>query len=161
MRWDDEVRARTGRRLLQVSDQGDQTALLQFKQGVQDPAGILHSWNLTLNPDVCDWGGVTCTNGTNPRVVHLYLTGMCADGIDWSHVWSWSSEIKLESEEWSMCWLCRCRQIQRKFEGRNLAEHLGAHRAAKPDAVESLFTRKHSRRAGDPLHVGWSQSVRE
>ena len=73
---DDEVRERSGRRLLAVgTSASDQNALLQFKQSVSDPNRTLQNWNITLNANYCNWTGVTCSNATIRRVVYLNLTG--------------------------------------------------------------------------------------
>ncbi|CAJ1976848.1 unnamed protein product [Sphenostylis stenocarpa] len=51
-------------------NQKDKDALLNFKQGVKDPAGVLFSWS--TQQDCCEWKGVTCDNFTS-RVTQLSL----------------------------------------------------------------------------------------
>ncbi|KAK7274080.1 hypothetical protein RIF29_15152 [Crotalaria pallida] len=48
----------------------DKHALLNFKQGVIDPSGVLSTW--TTQQDCCQWEGVACDNVTN-RVTMLNL----------------------------------------------------------------------------------------
>ncbi|CAJ1972386.1 unnamed protein product [Sphenostylis stenocarpa] len=50
--------------------QQDMHALLNFKQGVKDPSGLLSSWSTEL--DCCEWRGVNCNNITS-RVTDLSL----------------------------------------------------------------------------------------
>ncbi|KAK6129159.1 hypothetical protein DH2020_037091 [Rehmannia glutinosa] len=50
----------------------DKSALLEFKQSLSDPYGVLSSWGLQ-NPDHCSWVGVSCDSGS--RVVALNVTG--------------------------------------------------------------------------------------
>ncbi|WVY91728.1 hypothetical protein V8G54_037242 [Vigna mungo] len=51
-------------------NQQDMHALLNFKQGVTDPSGVLSSWSTKL--DCCDWKGVICSNITS-RVTRISL----------------------------------------------------------------------------------------
>ena len=53
---------------------GDADALLAFKEGLQDPKGVLRSWNYLQSP--CSWPGVECARvGSDAtRVVGLELT---------------------------------------------------------------------------------------
>lgn len=45
-------------------------ALIDFKENVDDPVGILQNWNINdLSP--CSWRGIKCNNVTN-RVETLY-----------------------------------------------------------------------------------------
>lgn len=50
----------------------DKSALLEFKDSISDPYGVLTSWNLN-NTDHCSWTGVLCDSGY--RVVSLNITG--------------------------------------------------------------------------------------
>ncbi|QCD99241.1 LRR receptor-like serine/threonine-protein kinase FLS2 [Vigna unguiculata] len=50
--------------------QQDMHALLNFKQGVRDPSGVLSSWSIEL--DCCEWKGVICNNITS-RVTGITL----------------------------------------------------------------------------------------
>ncbi|CAL5325914.1 unnamed protein product [Camellia sinensis] len=50
----------------------EKSALLQFKNSVSDPSGVLASW-ISSNSDHCSWFGVTCDS--NSRVVALNITG--------------------------------------------------------------------------------------
>ncbi|XP_027364682.1 receptor-like protein EIX2 [Abrus precatorius] len=69
-------------------NQKDKHALLNFKQGVTDPSGMLSSWSTTK--DCCEWRGVTCDNVTS-RVTELRLPCSTAllptyvDKVDKSH----------------------------------------------------------------------------
>ncbi|XP_022637948.1 receptor-like protein kinase 5 [Vigna radiata var. radiata] len=51
-------------------NQQDMHALLNFKQGVTDPSGVLSSWTTQL--DCCHWKGVICSNITS-RVTGISL----------------------------------------------------------------------------------------
>ncbi|XP_052735877.1 receptor-like protein EIX2 [Vigna angularis] len=51
-------------------NQQDMHGLLNFKQGVTDPSGVLSSWTTQL--DCCHWKGVICSNITN-RVIGISL----------------------------------------------------------------------------------------
>ncbi|XP_014491855.1 LRR receptor-like serine/threonine-protein kinase GSO1 [Vigna radiata var. radiata] len=51
-------------------NQQDMHALLNFKQGLTDPSGVLSSWTTQL--DCCHWKGVICSNITN-RVTGISL----------------------------------------------------------------------------------------
>jgi len=51
-------------------NQQDMHALLNFKQGVRDPSGVLSSWSIEL--DCCEWKGVICNNITS-RVTRITL----------------------------------------------------------------------------------------
>lgn len=51
----------------------EKSILLEFKNSVSDPSGILSSWNSTNNPDHCSWFGVSCDS--NSRVFSLNITG--------------------------------------------------------------------------------------
>ncbi|PIN14538.1 Serine/threonine protein kinase [Handroanthus impetiginosus] len=50
----------------------DNSALLELKESLSDPYGVLSSWNLT-SPDHCSWVGVSCDSGS--RVIALNITG--------------------------------------------------------------------------------------
>lgn len=58
-----------------VSPDGE--SLLIFKAGLQDPTGILNSWN-AADPYPCLWDGVTCN--TNLKVQRLLLQGTRLSG---------------------------------------------------------------------------------
>ncbi|RVW82744.1 LRR receptor-like serine/threonine-protein kinase RPK2 [Vitis vinifera] len=51
-----------------VSVSSDKSVLLQFKDSVSDPSGLLSSWK-SSNSDHCSWLGVTCDSGS--RVLSL------------------------------------------------------------------------------------------
>lgn len=54
----------------------EKSILLEFKNSVSDPSGILSSWSSTdnnNNPDHCSWFGVSCDS--NSRVFSLNITG--------------------------------------------------------------------------------------
>jgi len=51
--------------------QKDMHALQNFKQGVNDPSGVLSSWSTEV--DCCEWKGVMCSNITS-RVTGITLT---------------------------------------------------------------------------------------
>ncbi|KAL5582157.1 hypothetical protein UlMin_014599 [Ulmus minor] len=55
----------------------DQSLLLQFKNSVSDPSGLLSSWNGTAS-DHCSWFGVSCNS--NSRVVSLNISGNGSGG---------------------------------------------------------------------------------
>ncbi|KAJ9147524.1 hypothetical protein P3X46_029676 [Hevea brasiliensis] len=55
-----------------VLGDSDESALLEFKNSVSDPSGLLSSWNL-INTNHCFWPGVSCDNDS--RVVSLNITG--------------------------------------------------------------------------------------
>ncbi|KAL8471749.1 hypothetical protein ACS0TY_029113 [Phlomoides rotata] len=50
----------------------DKSALVEFKQSVSDPYGVMNSWN-SKSPDHCLWPGVSCDSGS--RVVGLSIVG--------------------------------------------------------------------------------------
>ncbi|KAI3452211.1 hypothetical protein Pfo_008876 [Paulownia fortunei] len=50
----------------------DKSALLEFKESLSDPYGVLSSWNLK-SPDHCSWAGVSCDSGS--RVIALNISG--------------------------------------------------------------------------------------
>ncbi|KAK7377135.1 hypothetical protein VNO80_02555 [Phaseolus coccineus] len=51
-------------------NQQDMHALLNFRQGITDPSGVLSSWSTKL--DCCEWKGVMCNNITS-RVTGISL----------------------------------------------------------------------------------------
>ncbi|KAK7377137.1 hypothetical protein VNO80_02559 [Phaseolus coccineus] len=51
-------------------NQQDMHALLNFKQGIIDPSGVISSWSTKL--DCCEWKGVVCNNITS-RVTGISL----------------------------------------------------------------------------------------
>lgn len=55
----------------------DGEALLAFKAALQDPTGILNSWN-AADPNPCLWDGITCN--TNLKVQRLLLQGTRLSG---------------------------------------------------------------------------------
>jgi hypothetical protein len=59
---------------------GDADALLQFKEELQDPRGVLRSWNYLQTP--CSWPGVECARvGSDAtRVVGLEVTDAMLKG---------------------------------------------------------------------------------
>lgn len=60
-----------------VSVSSDKSVLLQFKDSVSDPSGLLSSWK-SSNSDHCSWLGVTCDSGS--RVLSLNVSGGCGGG---------------------------------------------------------------------------------
>nr|XP_007143623.1 hypothetical protein PHAVU_007G087300g [Phaseolus vulgaris]ESW15617.1 hypothetical protein PHAVU_007G087300g [Phaseolus vulgaris] len=75
----------------------DKAALLKFKQGIEDPAGVLFSWS--TQKDCCEWKGVMCDNFTS-RVTHLSLPCSTTlptyiDTIDRSHCLTGSVYLSL------------------------------------------------------------------
>ncbi|KAJ0099209.1 hypothetical protein Patl1_21746 [Pistacia atlantica] len=57
--------------VLAASD--DKSALIQFKNSLSDPSGLLSTWNLSNNSNHCSWSGVLCDS--NSRVVTLNISG--------------------------------------------------------------------------------------
>ncbi|KAG8662364.1 LRR receptor-like serine/threonine-protein kinase RPK2 [Manihot esculenta] len=57
-----------------VLGDSDKSVLLEFKNSVSDPSGLLSRWNL-INPNHCSWPGVSCDKDS--RVVSLNITGHC------------------------------------------------------------------------------------
>ncbi|GMH26285.1 hypothetical protein Nepgr_028128 [Nepenthes gracilis] len=55
-----------------AASKSDKSALMEFKNSVSDPFGVLWSWD-SSNSDHCSWFGVSC--GLNSRVVSLNITG--------------------------------------------------------------------------------------
>ncbi|KAI5591790.1 hypothetical protein BDE02_04G107100 [Populus trichocarpa] len=55
-----------------ASFDSEKSVLLQFKNSVSDPSGLLSGWNL-INTNHCHWNGVSCD--ANSRVVSLNITG--------------------------------------------------------------------------------------
>ncbi|CAK7355712.1 unnamed protein product [Dovyalis caffra] len=55
-----------------ASFDSDKSVLLQFKDSVADPLGLLSGWNL-INTNHCHWTGVSCD--ANSRVISLNITG--------------------------------------------------------------------------------------
>lgn len=56
----------------------DKSMLIQFKNSVSDPSGLLSSWNLKDSSDHCTWPGVSCDS--NSRVVSLNISGSGKEG---------------------------------------------------------------------------------
>ncbi|KAG6550192.1 hypothetical protein Mapa_008151 [Marchantia paleacea] len=55
--------------------------LLEFQQGVtKDPSSKLVNWNLTVQPNICNWTGIVCDVGQQ-YVVTLNLTGNILEGF--------------------------------------------------------------------------------
>ncbi|KAE8694373.1 LRR receptor-like serine/threonine-protein kinase RPK2 [Hibiscus syriacus] len=52
-------------------DSSDKAVLLEFKESVSDPSGLLSSWS--ENSHHCSWSGVTCDK--NSKVLSLNITG--------------------------------------------------------------------------------------
>lgn len=50
----------------------DKSALLELKESLSDPDGVLSSWN-SKSPDHCSWAGLSCDSGS--RVVALNVSG--------------------------------------------------------------------------------------
>lgn len=59
------------------SDSTDKSVLLQFKDLISDPSGLLSSWK-SDGLDYCSWFGVTCDSGS--RVLSLNISGGCSRG---------------------------------------------------------------------------------
>ncbi|KAJ6866977.1 LRR receptor-like serine/threonine-protein kinase RPK2 [Populus alba x Populus x berolinensis] len=55
-----------------ASFDSDKSVLLQFKNSVSDPSGLISGWNL-ISTNHCHWNGVSCD--ANSRVVSLNITG--------------------------------------------------------------------------------------
>ncbi|KAL9157873.1 hypothetical protein ABFS82_08G031400 [Erythranthe guttata] len=51
----------------------DKSALMELKESLSDPYGVLSSWNFNSPVDHCSWAGVSCDSGS--RVVGLNITG--------------------------------------------------------------------------------------
>ena len=60
-----------------LSDSSDKAVLLQFKDSVSDPSGLLSSWK-SSNSNHCSWLGVTCDSSS--RVLSLNVSGGCGRG---------------------------------------------------------------------------------
>ncbi|KAK7308822.1 hypothetical protein RJT34_05083 [Clitoria ternatea] len=78
-------------------NQKDKHALLNFKQGVIDPSGVLSSWS--TQQDCCQWKGVMCNNITS-RVTTLSLPchttlPTYTDKVDKSHCLTGSIHLSL------------------------------------------------------------------
>lgn len=57
----------------------DMLSLLEFRQAISDPRGVLKSWNSSI--DYCQWNGVTCGSRRHPRrVTRLKLAGQSFEG---------------------------------------------------------------------------------
>lgn len=57
----------------------DMLSLLEFRQAISDPRGVLKSWNSSI--DYCKWNGVTCGSRKHPRrVTRLKLAGQSFEG---------------------------------------------------------------------------------
>ena len=56
----------------------DKSVLLQLKNSVSDPSGLLSRWNNSTSDDHCKWFGVSCDS--NSRVVSLNITGNAHQG---------------------------------------------------------------------------------
>lgn len=57
----------------------DMLSLLEFRQAISDPRGVLKSWNSSI--DYCKWNGVTCGGRRHPRrVTRLKLAGQSFEG---------------------------------------------------------------------------------
>ncbi|GLT36266.1 hypothetical protein SLA2020_106570 [Shorea laevis] len=69
----------------------DKSVLLQFKNSVSDPSGLLSSWSGSDSSNYCSWFGVLCDS--NSRVVSLNITGRGSEkgsSNDSQHVFSCS-----------------------------------------------------------------------
>ncbi|WVZ95239.1 hypothetical protein U9M48_041030 [Paspalum notatum var. saurae] len=53
----------------------DRQALLDFRQGITDPLGVLRSWRKD-SLDFCSWRGVTCGKALPLRVISLELNSL-------------------------------------------------------------------------------------
>ncbi|KAJ0042656.1 hypothetical protein Pint_19048 [Pistacia integerrima] len=62
--------------VLAASD--DKSVLIQFKNSLSDPSGLLSTWNLSNNSNHCSWSGVLCDS--NSRVVTLNISGGGKEG---------------------------------------------------------------------------------
>ncbi|KAL5741401.1 hypothetical protein ACOSP7_028133 [Xanthoceras sorbifolium] len=56
----------------------DKSVLIQFKDSVSDPSGLLSTWNRKGNFNHCSWSGVLCDS--NSRVVSLNVSGSGKEG---------------------------------------------------------------------------------
>ncbi|KAK4841302.1 hypothetical protein QYF36_002411 [Acer negundo] len=66
----------------------EREALLQFKDGLEDPSGWLSSW---VGDDCCNWVGVNCSNQTG-QVVSLELEGSVCDSYQENKVAHYSKQ---------------------------------------------------------------------
>ncbi|KAF7803085.1 LRR receptor-like serine/threonine-protein kinase RPK2 [Senna tora] len=71
----------------------DKSVLLQFKNSVSDPSGLLSTWNSATDSKHCSWLGVSCDSSS--RVVSLNITGNGGGGNRNSFPCSDSSEFPL------------------------------------------------------------------
>ncbi|KAH0969247.1 hypothetical protein GBA52_028869 [Prunus armeniaca] len=73
----------------------DASVLLQLKNSVSDPSGLLSSWNHSVNSGHCSWFGVFCNS--NSQVVALNITGNSGGGEGEGGIpTSWSKSVSLE-----------------------------------------------------------------
>lgn len=61
-----------------VGLRADADALLAFKEGLEDPNGVLQTWNYLQSP--CSWPGVECAGMSSTRVVGLELPSAMLKG---------------------------------------------------------------------------------
>ncbi|KAF8022152.1 hypothetical protein BT93_G2334 [Corymbia citriodora subsp. variegata] len=66
-----------------TSNETDKSALLAFKAGIEDPLGVLSSWNSTVSP--CQWYGVGCSR-RHHRVIALNLNSQKLSGSISPHI---------------------------------------------------------------------------
>ncbi|XWS69626.1 hypothetical protein CRYUN_Cryun04dG0194800 [Craigia yunnanensis] len=67
--------------------------LLEFKNSVFDPSGILSSWNSSKNPNHCSWFGVSCNSRS--QVISINITGGCGEGFKGNFTQACSCSSKL------------------------------------------------------------------
>ncbi|KAK0584226.1 hypothetical protein LWI29_009543 [Acer saccharum] len=60
------------------ADSDDKSVLIQFKDSVSDPSGLLSNWNKKASSNHCSWSGVFCDS--NSRVVSLNVSGSGKEG---------------------------------------------------------------------------------
>ncbi|KAF8028550.1 hypothetical protein BT93_E1239 [Corymbia citriodora subsp. variegata] len=72
-------------RVFSASNETDKSALLLFKAGIiDDPLGVLSSWNNTVN--LCQWYGITCSRRHLNRVIVLDLNSQKLSGSISPHI---------------------------------------------------------------------------
>ncbi|XP_039069290.1 LRR receptor-like serine/threonine-protein kinase RPK2 [Hibiscus syriacus] len=55
----------------------EKTILLEFRNSVFDPSGVLSSWKSSENPNHCTWFGVSCNSRS--RVIFIDISGGCGE----------------------------------------------------------------------------------